>query len=261
MLETIKVDRNGNVTIITLSRPEAMNSFNVQMAKELLQAFSDADNNKAVRAILFRGEGPAFCAGGDIGMFAQNIDNMANMVPDTMEVLNTLISTMLNCRKPILAQAHGSVAGVGVSFILACDLVIASENTKFTMAYAGIGLSPDGGASYLLPRVVGQRRAMQMFLLPDIFSAEEALQMGLINWCVADADLDKATSKLMHKLSNGPNIAYKRVKKLLNQTWDNQVDDQLQAEIHAFTECAISQDFKRGVSAFLAKKKPVFEGS
>lgn len=260
MFENLKVDINDNVAIISLARPDAMNAYNEAMAIEFLRAIEQADANQDVRAILLRGEGKCFCAGGDIGMFATKMDSMPGNVPEMMEILNTTITTMLNASKPILASVHGSVAGVGMSFMLACDLVIASESCKFTMAYAGIGLTPDGGASYLLPRIVGQKKAMQMFLLPEVFSAEKAERMELINWIAKDEELDKQTSAIMYKLANGPTIALKKAKQLLTGTWERNIEDQLMAEMYAFTECTTTKDFARGVDAFLQKQKPVFEG-
>lgn len=260
MYKAITVEINESIATVSLNRPEAMNTYNEVMALDLLRAFESLDNNKEVRAILLRGVGKVFCAGGDINMFADKLDDMPGNIPDMMEVLNATITTMLTAKKPILAMVHGSVAGVGMSLMMACDLVVATENTKFTMAYAGIGLTADGGASYLLPRIVGQRRATQMLLMPDVFSAKHALDIGLINWLASDGDIGATSQKLLHKLANGPTLVYKRVKQLLCSTWEKDLDDQLLAEMYAFTECCSSQDFSRGVKAFLAKQKPQFLG-
>jgi 2-(1,2-epoxy-1,2-dihydrophenyl)acetyl-CoA isomerase len=260
MYKTLKVDVNDNIAIVTLARPEIMNAFNEDMALDLLRAFEALEDNADVRAILLRGEGKAFCVGGDISMFANKLADMPSNIPDMMEVLNATITTMLNASKPILASVHGAAAGVGMSFLMASDLVIASESCKFNIAYAGIGLTPDGGASYLLPRLVGQRRAAQMLLLPEVFSSSHAVEIGLVNWIAKDDELDKETSNLMYRLANGPTLAYKRAKHLLSMTWHKNIDDQLLEEMHAFTECTISKDFSRGVTAFLNKQLPIFEG-
>jgi 2-(1,2-epoxy-1,2-dihydrophenyl)acetyl-CoA isomerase len=260
MSQTVKIDINNNIAIITLSRPAALNAFNSKMAVDLLRAFESVQKNANVRAILLSGEGNTFCVGGDITEFADKMDRMPANIPDTMEVLNALILLMRQLNKPILASVQGSVAGVGMSFLMACDLAIAAESTKFTLAYANIGLSPDGGASYMLPRVVGSRKAMQMALLPDVFSAAQALDLGILNWVAPDADLDSMTMKLMYRLANGPSVTYGRAKALINQSWHSSLDDQLTAEMHAFTECTITKDFRRGVEGFLNKTKAVFEG-
>lgn len=261
MYETINIEICDSTAIVTLARPEAMNAFNPKMGSELLQIFTELESNKDVRAILLRGEGNAFCVGGDIRYFSDNLDQMPGNIPDTMEVLNTLITTMRGLNKPILASVHGSVAGVGLSFLLACDLAIAAQSTQLTLAYAGIGLTPDGGASYWLPRIVGQRMATQMMLLPELMSAERAQQLTLVNWVVEDNELDKATSKIMRQLANGPTLAYAHSKSLLESSWDNNLEDQLAHEMRAFTECTTSQDFRHGVESFLKKTAPTFEGN
>jgi 2-(1,2-epoxy-1,2-dihydrophenyl)acetyl-CoA isomerase len=261
MYNTIKIDINDSMAIITLTRKEAMNAFNPEMGTELLQVFTEIENNNDVRAVLLRGDGNVFCVGGDIRFFAEKLDEMPANIPDTMEVMNTLIGTMRSLRKPILASVHGSVAGIGLSFLMACDLAIAAKSTQLTLAYAGIGLTPDGGASYFLPRIVGQRIATQMMFMPEIISADQALDYTLLNWVVADDELDKTTSKIMYQLANGPTLAFARSKELLNNTWSNNLEDQLSDEMRAFTESTISQDFRRGVESFLKKVPPVFEGN
>ena len=260
MYKTLKVDINDNTAIITLAREQSYNAFDNEMAIDLLRAFEEVQKNQDVRAVLLRAEGKAFSVGGDIKMFADKLDTMPADIPDIMEVLNTTISTMMNSSKPILAAVQGAVAGVGLSLMLACDLAIAADNAQFTLAYADIGLTPDGGVTYLLPRIVGARKAMQMAMLPELCSAEQALQLGLVNWVVNSNEFDKQTMILMNKLANGPSVAYKRAKELLNQTWKRTLDDQLSAEMHAFTECTTTNDFRRGVEAFLSKSKPMFMG-
>jgi 2-(1,2-epoxy-1,2-dihydrophenyl)acetyl-CoA isomerase len=162
--------------------------------------------------------------------------------------------------KPVLASVHGSVAGVGVSLMMACDLVIAAENTKFTMAYSGLGISPDGGASYNLPRMVGVKKAMEWLLLSDIFNAEDAKLNGLINWVVPEDQLKDKTDRLMQRLANGPTNSYANTKKLMSQTWDHSLEKQLEIEGLAFESCTTSADFKAGVTHFIHKTRPVFLG-
>ena len=260
MYKTLKIDINDNIAIITLSRPKAMNALNAEMAVDLLRAFEEVEANTAVRAVLLRGEGNVFCVGGDINEFASKLDRMPADIPDSMEVVNAAITTLQNLSKPTLCSVQGAVAGIGISLMIACDLAIAAEHTQFILAYAKIGICPDGGATYFLPRIVGHRRALQMALLPEKMSAAKALEWGLVNWVVSDSELDKTTTDLMFRLANGPSIAHARIKRLMNKSWNNKLDDHLQAEMHAFTECTISKDFKRGVEAFIAKKTPLFQG-
>ena len=260
MYKTLKVDINDNIAIITLAREQHHNAFDHDMAIDLLRAFEAVQTDQDVRAVLLRADGKVFSVGGDIKMFADKLDSMPADVPDTMEVLNATITTMVNLSKPILVAVHGAVAGVGLSLMLACDLAIAAAETQFTLAYADLGLTPDGGATYLLPRIVGTRKAMQMALLPERLTAVEALELGLVNWVVANEQFDKQTMILMHKLANGPSIVYKRAKELINHSWQRKLEDQLTSEMHAFTECTTTKDFRRGIEAFLHKNKAIFLG-
>ncbi len=260
MYKTLKMDINDTIAIITLTRESQYNAFDHEMALDLLRAFEEIQINQDVRAVLLRANGKIFSVGGDIKTFADKLDSMPANVPDTMEVLNATITTMLNLGKPILVAVQGAVAGVGLSLMLACDLAIAAEKTQFTLAYTDIGLTPDGGATYLLPRIVGTRKAMQMVLLPERLSSAQALELGLINWCVSEDQFNKQTMILMNKLANGPTIVYKRAKELIHQSWHRKLEDQLICEMHAFTECTTTNDFRRGIEAFLNKERPIFLG-
>ena len=261
MSKTIEVDINDSIATITLSRQAAMNTYNEQMAREMLQAIESVSMNDAVRAILLNAKGKVFSAGGDINMFAENLDKMPHNIPEIMEILNETIMLMSTCSKPILASVHGVVAGVGLSFMLAADLVLCADDTRFTLAYAGIGLPCDGGASFTLPRIVGRKKATEMMMLPEIFDAQTALNLGLVNWLVSANDLENETKKYITKLSQGPSTVYKRVKDLLNKSEQNNLEDQLAEEMHAFTECTQTNDFRNGVTAFLKKEKAEFKGN
>lgn len=162
--------------------------------------------------------------------------------------------------KPVLASIHGSVAGVGISLMMACDLIIAANTTQLTMAYSHLGISPDGGASFNLPRIVGTKKAMEWLLLSDRFNAESAKEYGLINWVVPEGELSIETQHIIQKLVNGPTQAYAHSKRLLNESWQNSLVIQLAKEADAFEFCTGTKDFKQGVSQFISKKKPEFLG-
>src|SRR5262249_9950534 len=151
----------------------------------------------------------------------------------------------------VLACVHGSVAGVGMSFMMAADLVISAENTKFTMAYSGIGASPDGGATFFLPRLVGVKKAMEWILFSDIFDAHTAKAHGLINWVVPASNLIEETDRLLQRLVKGPIQSYTYIKRLINETWQHNLETQLENECQAFATCSATDDFKNGVIAFL----------
>ncbi len=161
--------------------------------------------------------------------------------------------------KPVLASVHGAVAGAGLSLMCAADLVIAAADTRFTLAYANIGASPDGGSTYFLPRLVGYRKTMEMIMLPDRFDAETARLHGLVNWVVPNDKLAEQTARIAQRLAAGPTRAYAEAKRLVNQSLDA-LDAQMEQELQAFSRCARGHDLKEGVSAFVEKRKPVFTG-
>ena len=177
-----------------------------------------------------------------------------------VRTLNATIHNLMHMPKPVLASVHGSVAGVGISLMLATDLVIAAENTKFTTAYSGIGISPDGGCSFQLPRLVGAKKAMEWLLLSDIFDAYEAKNQGLINWVVSEDQLEKNTHKILTRLAKGPAQSYASIKRLVNSTWQETLSNQLEEEGRAFAACSVTQDFQSGVKGFLTKKQVEFVG-
>ncbi len=261
MSKTVQLTIENAIATITLNRPEAMNSFNREMAEDLEKITEQVRLDTAVRAVLLKGAGNLFMAGGDIRFFYERLETMAADIMNDIRLLSGAILNIMQMPKPVLASVHGSVAGVGMSFMMAADLVIAAENTKFTMAYSGIGLSPDGGASYLLPRLAGTKKAMELILLSDVFAAKAAQEYGLINFMTAPEKLAAETESLLKRLANGPTHAYAQAKRLINQSWYNSLETQLDAEGRAFASCCATNDFKTGISSFLEKKSPLFNGN
>lgn len=261
MYETLLFSKDEAVATISFNRINHMNSFNKTMGDELesLTEIVKADNS--IKVVLLKGAGPLFMAGGDIQFFYNSLDTMPVGVMKIVRTLNASIQNLMTMPKPVVASVHGSVAGVGMSFMMACDLAIATENTKFTMAYSGIGISPDGGASFNLPRTVGMKKAMEWMLLPEVFDAYTAHNHGLINWVVGNDQLADETKKLLQKLTKGPTQSFAQCKKLMNESWQNSLATQLECEGRAFEYCSTTQDFKTGVTSFLQKKKPEFIGS
>ncbi|MHB1220463.1 MAG: enoyl-CoA hydratase/isomerase family protein [Gammaproteobacteria bacterium] len=260
MSETVLLSITGPIARISFNRPTAMNAFDKQMADELEAITNQIKNDTHIRAVLLNGNGPLFMAGGDIRFFHEAIDRMPEGVIKIVRTLNASIMNLMQMAKPVLASVHGSVAGVGLGLMMACDLVIAADNTKFTTAYSGLGVSPDGGISFNLPRIVGTKKAMEWLLLPDLIDAQTAATQGLINWVTpADTLIDK-TTHLLERLAQGPTGSYANIKRLVNTSWDNSLAQQLEHEGKAFEESSMSDDFKLGVSAFLQKAKPAFTG-
>lgn len=260
MERTLRLSMANSVAEIAFHRPEHMNTLDNVMADELLALTERIRHDSSIRAVVLKGNGPLFMAGGDIQFFKNNLETMPAGVKKIVHAVNGSILNLMRMPKPVLASVHGSVAGVGMSFMMACDLVIAAESTRFTMAYSGIGITPDGGASFLLPRLVGTKKAMQWVLLPDLFDAAEAKQTGLVNWIVPDDTLADETHRLATRLANGPTRSYAMSKRLLNESLQSSLETQLEREAEAFEACSATMDFKAGVTGFLKKSRPVFEG-
>lgn len=259
-MQTLLFSKNQDIAVITFNRPDKMNAFDHRMADELMEVTRQVADDDSIRAVLVNGSGHLFMAGGDIQFFYNQLEKMPLGVLDMVEKLNVSITHLMTMPKPVLASVHGSVAGVGVSLMMACDLIIAAETTKFTMAYSGLGVSPDGGASYNLPRIVGAKKAMEWLLFSDIFSAEDAKNVGLINWVASEEQLTEQTQRILKRLVCGPTKSYAATKKLINQTWNHSLESQLSIEGFSFEACTTTMDFKTGVTSFLKKVKPQFVG-
>lgn len=259
MTATVLLDVQGSIATLTFNRPDAMNCFNHIMAEELVNIVNQVRLNDAIRAVVLKGAGPLFMAGGDIKFFHDHIDEMPLPVNSVVRAVNASIINLMTMPKPVVACVHGSVAGVGLSFMLAADLAIAAEETKFTTAYAGIGACPDGGITYNLPRIVGTRKALELLMLSELFDAKKALEYGLVNQVVPQAQLEEVVKKVVLRLANGPTQSFAQIKRLVNQP-ENSLPAQLENEGKGFEKCSASQDFNRGTSAFLNKQRPEFVG-
>lgn len=261
MSDTVLLSVSNNIAILTFNRAEAMNSLNLDMAIELAAKTEQVLFDNSIRAVLIRGAGNLFMAGGDIRFFNQTLDTMPKGVLNLVRTVNGVISNIIQSPKPVVACVHGSVAGIGMSFMMAADLVIAGANTQFTMAYSKLGINPDGGATYFLPKIVGHKKAMELALMSDVINANQAQDLGLINWIAPEDQLEEKTTQLLHKLAQGPTQAYALTKQLIRQSGYNSLEQQLEAEAAAFAQLSQSKDFRTGVAGFLNKTKPEFTGT
>lgn len=261
MYNTLTFSVSDHIATISFNRPKAMNSFDNVMADELLALTDQVASDTSIRAVLLNGAGDLFMAGGDIRFFHASLDNLSQSVKKIVRTLNGSILNIMQMSKPVVASVHGSVAGVGMSFMMACDLAIAADDTKFTMAYSGIGICPDGGGTFNLPRLVGAKKAMEWILLSEIFDAHTAKEHGLINWVVPATKLQEQTAQILKRLAHGPTHSYAQTKQLINKTWDSSLEAQLEREVYAFASCTATRDFKVGVTSFLQKTAPEFTGS
>ena len=260
MSESILYSVADAVATITLNRPQVMNALDLAMISQLRAACERAERDGAVRAVVVRGAGPAFVAGGDVSMFHANLHRGPELVREGAEELHRAILALRRAPKPVLASVHGAAAGAGVSLVAAADLAIAAEGTRFTLAYSGIGASPDGGATWFLPRLMGWRRALELMLLSNTFEALDAQRLGLVNWVVSGEAIAAETERIARRLAGGATRAFAETKRLLDGSHDHTLAAQLDAEVEAFARCAATSDFAEGVTAFVEKRKPMFRG-
>ncbi len=250
--------KEGNVARIVLNRPEKFNSFNREMSLALQEALKECKDNPEVRAVYLTGAGKAFSAGQDLSeaMSPQGpgIEKIVN------EHYNPIILGIRRMEKPVVCSVNGVAAGAGANIALACDIVVACKSSSFIQAFSKIGLVPDSGGTFFLPRLIGFQRATAIMMLGDKVSADEAMSMGMIYKVFEDSELGSESWKLAVSLSEMATRGLGLTKKLLNKTFENTLDEQLNEEGKIQTEAAGTEDFKAGVRAFLEKQKPVFTG-
>ncbi|HTT13392.1 MAG TPA: enoyl-CoA hydratase-related protein [Burkholderiaceae bacterium] len=250
--------REGGVAHLRFNRPQSLNAIDSATAKALRAASEELARDPTVRAVVLSGEGKGFMAGGDIGQMKTDPRSIPTQLIDP---LHAALRRLAALDAPVIASVHGVVAGAGVSMMLAADLAIAAEGTRFVLAYLNLGASCDGGASFALPRVVGLRKALEIALLNETFDAAEALRLGLVNRVVPAATLEAETDKLAQRLAAGPTRAIGRMRRLMRRSSSSDFGAQLDAEKEAFAASTTTRDFAEGVSAFLEKRAARFEGN
>jgi len=258
-MEPVLVSLEAGVLRLTLNRPDTLNAFTVAMTQALAAAFTRAEAEAAVRCVLITGAGRGFCAGQDLterDMNAKDIDLGGGL--DTR--YNPLVRRMRALEKPIVCAVNGVAAGAGANFALACDLVIAARSASFIQAFVKIGLVPDCGGSYFLPRLAGTQRAMALAMTGDRLTAEDAERWGVIWKCVDDANLKSEADKLALQLASGPTRSLGLIKKAIYASAGNTLSAQLDMERDLQREIGKGKDYREGVAAFLEKRKPQFSG-
>jgi len=257
----VKIERAANVATLTLHRPDAYNALDLALGRELFQAAIELDEDADVRCVVITGSGKAFCAGGDVKSFVDNLGRIGAHIKELTTYLHGAISRLCRSDKPVIMAVNGVAAGGGFSLALSGDLVVAAESAKFTMAYSRIAASPDGSSSYFLPRLVGLRRAMELYFTNRPLTAREALEWGMITRVVPDAELRPAVDGLARELAQGPSKAYGAAKRLFHQsTWES-LETQMELEAQAIATSGRTEDFRAGVTAFADKKPaPTFRG-
>jgi len=259
---TIDVTREDSAARILLNRPEALNAWNEQFGKDLLDAVTALTDDKSVRAVLITGAGRGFSSGADLKEQRSTTDDgLPDLSARLKEIYHPIITGLREMPKPVVAAVNGPAVGIGCSLALAADLIVAAESAYFLLAFVNIGLVPDGGSTAFLPARVGYARAAEMAMLGERVPAEQALEWGLINRVVPDDDLEGAAEALLELLAQGPTLSYAGAKKLLNRRMYAGLAEQLDAEAEAQREQGNSKDFVEGVLAFAEKRPPNFTGS
>lgn len=257
-MDSIVFEKDGFVGKITLNRPEVFNSFNREMASLLHAILDRCREDPEVRAILLTGAGKAFCAGQDLqevtGQDAPSLENIVN------HTYNPTIKRLREIEKPIVCAVNGVAAGAGANIAIACDITVAKESASFVQAFSKIGLIPDSGGTYFLPRIIGRQRATALMMLSDKITAREAEEMGMIYKVFKDTDFEAEAMTLAQRLAHLPTQALGLTKRALNYSLDNDLNKQLAIEEQLQSTAGNTYDYKEGVAAFLEKRKPVFKG-
>ena len=260
----LEVRYQDGIATLVMNRPEARNALSMNMRAALADVLHDIERDESVRCVVLTGAGEHFMAGGDVKGMGESIKKSPEEIRKEFILrihdLHPIMFAMRRMPKPIIASCQCAAAGAGVSMALACDLIIASEDAFFTLAYCRIGTSPDGSSSFHLPRAVGIKRAMEIALLGDRFDAQTAKAIGMINFVVPTAELEGETNALAQRLAAGPTHVYGNTKALFYRSLESEFEAQLQAEAEYFSDCASRPDFKEGVSAFIEKREAKFTG-
>jgi len=258
--KTLILEVRDSVAHLTINRPDAANALNRQLALDLLAAAIKCDEDAEVRCVLITGVGSMFCAGGDLKSFADQGDVLPAHVKEVMTYLHAAISRLVWMDAPVVAAVNGPAGGAGLSLVCATDLAIAAESAKFVMAYTRAGLAPDGSSTYFLSKLIGMRRAKELALTNRVLSAAEALEWGLINRVVPDAELAAAAGELAISLAKGATLALGEAKRLIQQGFTETLESQMERETRAIADMARTEDAREGIAAFIAKRKPYFKG-
>ena len=257
----VLVVQDGAVLTLTMNRPEVLNAFNELMLREMIEVVEAASQDTGVRCLVISGTGRAFGSGQDLTVFSDAY--MRSEVPDVMQNLrlyHRLVNLLRAMPKPVIAAIHGVATGISLNIALACDLRIAADNARFIEAFARIGLVPDGGGAYFLPRLIGLAKALEMALLTDEVSAIEAERMGLINKCVPVAEFEAETRALAQRLAVGPTRTYGYIKELFYAALDQDLQAVLDLEGKLQETALATEDHREGVEAFLQKRRPKYSG-
>ncbi|HBH12845.1 MAG: Putative enoyl-CoA hydratase PaaG [Clostridiales bacterium 38_11] len=254
----ITYEVKDSIATITFNRPDSLNSLHPSLIEQTVIALKQAEKENAIRVIVLTGAGKAFCSGGDI----QYIDQLTSVMEKRAYIYSAgeLIDAIMNLRKPVIAMVNGVAAGAGFNIALACDIIFVSKKAKFAQSFSKVGLVPDAGGTYNLPRIVGLHKAKELMFLADLISADEALALGIVNYVVDYEELKNATYDFAERLSQSAPIAISFIKSALNSSLESDLKTVLQNEVSNQTVCLQTEDCKEGINAFKEKRTPKFDG-
>lgn len=256
--ETLKVNMKDNAAYIILNRPERLNSFDIKLGDELYTVLKEISSNKKIRSVVIKGTGKGFCGGGDVKeMYAAK--DKSKYLRDLTKAIHRCVIEMRKMEKPVIAAVNGAAFGAGLSLAIACDIIIAVKDAKLGTAFIGVGLAPGCGTQFFT-KLVGYQKACEYILTSKTFSAEEAMQLGLVNKVVDAEELDNAIEEFVSKFRKLAPIAVGKAKMLINKSLDNDMISHLELESMTASLSAASEDFNEGVTAFVEKRKPEFKG-
>ncbi len=255
----VLVNVEDGIATITLNRPEAMNALNQEMKEELVQALEESKKNHSVKVVVLTGCGRAFTAGGDLGYLASITDPIT--ARDFITSIGKIVTLIMTMEKPVIAMVNGVAAGAGFNLALACDIVFCAASARFAQSFVKVGLIPDCGGLYLLPRIVGLHKAKELMFTADLIDAQTALDLKVVNRVVPDAELKEVTYQFAEKLAQSAPIALGMIKRMMNRSDNLDLESTLELEANLQTICMQTQDHKEGVAAFKEKRKPLFQGN
>ena len=260
-LRTVLLDFKDGVATLRLNRPDKGNAIDPDMAADLAEAATQISERADVRAVLIAGSGPNFTVGGDLGVFAETArEQLPNRLRRMIDSYHLAIERLTSIDAPVVAAVRGGAGGGGLGLLYAADIVVAADDARFALGYGALGLTADGGNTWFLPRMVGMRQAQQLFLLNRRLGAQEALAFGLVSRLAPSDAVEAEAAALAANLAVGPTRAYGAVRRLLRQSFETGLSDQLEAEKESIVAASRSDDAREGIAAFVAKRRPQFRG-
>jgi len=258
MSDVVLLERIGAVGKITLNRPDVGNAIDIRLARALMEMVVSCEQDEGVRCVVITGSGRLFCAGGDVSAFADSADELPTHLSEITTYVHAAVSRLMRMPKPVITAINGPVAGAGIGLALVGDIALASSVAHFTLAYTAIGMSPDGGATWLLPRLVGLRRAQELCLRNERVSAQQAMAMGMVSRVVDEAVLEEQTTLIAEELASGATSALGATRRLLLDGMTATLEAHLEAESRSIIAQGRSPNGKEGIAAFIAKRQPRF---